>query len=243
MQSSLKLIFILFATPIMEWGFLPPNPTPSAKELVEPSKVVTIIWLGNKIHRFSLWSWALTEFVVTFSASGMCPVAFTRHITRLLVHSPEPQQAVARVSSLSPGFCIGVCLVLAGSLIRVHCYRVLGRFFTFELSIREKHRLITTGPYAIIRHPSYTGVIVYLIGIVICFLHRDSWLVACSGWLPHDEHLSNQVLWGLRVCLPLSSFLMRFRINDEDAMLKKNFGKEWEDWASRVPYKVIPWVY
>ena len=36
-------------------------------------------------------------------------------------------------------------------------YRQLGRFFVFEASIQKDHELIVSGPYSVVRHPSYTG--------------------------------------------------------------------------------------
>jgi protein-S-isoprenylcysteine O-methyltransferase Ste14 len=33
------------------------------------------------------------------------------------------------------------------------------------------------------------------------------------------------------------------RMSKEDDALRKTFGKQWEEWAKRVPYKLIPWVY
>jgi len=33
------------------------------------------------------------------------------------------------------------------------------------------------------------------------------------------------------------------RMSKEDNALRREFGKKWEEWAERVPYKLIPWVY
>lgn len=54
-----------------------------------------------------------------------------------------------------------------GGLIRYKCYRVLGSMFTFEMSIREGHVLVTSGPYAIVRHPAYIGAILVVIGMFL----------------------------------------------------------------------------
>ena len=56
-----------------------------------------------------------------------------------------------------------------GGLIRYKCYRTLGSMFTFEMSIRKDHILVTSGPYAIVRHPSYTGII--LVAIAVSLVH------------------------------------------------------------------------
>jgi len=46
---------------------------------------------------------------------------------------------------------------LGGSLLRLWAMQTLGHFFTFEVTIRKRHSLITTGPYRWLMHPSYTG--------------------------------------------------------------------------------------
>ena len=33
------------------------------------------------------------------------------------------------------------------------------------------------------------------------------------------------------------------RPNQEDAVLRKQFEKEWDEWAKKTPYKLIPYVY
>lgn len=43
----------------------------------------------------------------------------------------------------------------------------MGHLFTFEMSIREDHRLVTDGPYAWIRHPGYTSVLCTFMGLGI----------------------------------------------------------------------------
>ena len=154
-------------------------------------------------------------------------------------HSPSQQ-----IGTLSPAFLIGICLMITGSLVRLHCFRVLGQFFTFELSIREKHKLVTSGPYSIVRHPAYTGGVCMQLGHVLVLFDRNSWLVAASGLFPLDEVFLTQVLWCLRVLatsLPLA--IITTRMNNEDAMLEKAFGQEWRAWAKKVPYKLIPGVY
>ena len=47
--------------------------------------------------------------------------------------------------------------MVLGGWIRLMTYRQLGRFFVFEASIQKDHELIVSGPYSVVRHPSYTG--------------------------------------------------------------------------------------
>ncbi|KAG2035076.1 hypothetical protein BDR03DRAFT_900496 [Suillus americanus] len=62
----------------------------------------------------------------------------------------------------------------------------LGKFWSFLLSVRKEHRIITSGPYSIIRHPSYTSFIVQYVGIVITHASEGSWM-RHSGSALHDS--------------------------------------------------------
>ena len=154
-------------------------------------------------------------------------------------HPPSQQ-----MGTLSPAFLTGIFLTITGSLVRLHCFRVLGQFFTFELSIRENHKLVTSGPYSIVRHPAYTGGVCILAGMVLTIFDDNSWLVAASGLFPRDVVSLTQTLWCLRVLatsLPLA--IITTRMDNEDVMLEKAFGQEWRAWAKKVPYKLVPGVY
>lgn len=122
----------------------------------------------------------------------------------------------------------------------MHCYRTLGKLFTFELSIMKDHTLITTGPYAYVRHPSYTGLIVTIVGGYLSHISEGSW-VRESGLLETTVGLGILVVFitiGLAVILSLL-----LRIPSEDMILRRRFGVEWEEWARRVPYKIVPGIY
>jgi protein-S-isoprenylcysteine O-methyltransferase Ste14 len=47
-------------------------------------------------------------------------------------------------------------IAIVGGFLRLSAYRQLGRHFTFEFAMLKDHKLITTGPFSIVRHPSYT---------------------------------------------------------------------------------------
>lgn len=130
--------------------------------------------------------------------------------------------------------------MLTGTVIRWHCYRTLGKLFTFELSIMQNHTLIVTGPYAYVRHPSYTGLILNIIGGYLSHLSVGSW-VRESGLLQTTVGLGAVtacVLIGLAV---MASLLLR--MPSEDAILRRQFGREWEEWARKVPYRIAPVIH
>ncbi|RIA82156.1 hypothetical protein C1645_881195, partial [Glomus cerebriforme] len=49
-------------------------------------------------------------------------------------------------------FCFSCSI--GGALLRLWCYKCLKDFFTFNVTIKENHKLITTGPYSLLVHPS-----------------------------------------------------------------------------------------
>jgi len=119
-------------------------------------------------------------------------------------------------------------------------FRLLGRFFRFEASIQKDHELIVSGPYAVVRHPGYTGGIMLLIGWVPWQFGKGSWVVESGFW---DMTLGRTLLMLDIGILLAGSYLILDRISKEDAALKNQFGRKWDDWTKRVPYAILPGIY
>ena len=135
---------------------------------------------------------------------------------------------------------IGMIFIIGAGLLRRQCYRALGRSFTFEISIRKGHQLVTTGPYSVVRHPSYTAGLLMTVGMMLWFTSGGGWIRE-SGVL--DTLLGRTIVFldGALMLSGASGVFRRVRV--EDQVLKDHFKQEWEDWARRVPYALIPWVY
>src|SRR2546426_12307526 len=54
-------------------------------------------------------------------------------------------------------FVLGIIVMIAGSILRRHCWRTLGSSFTGDVRADRNQRIITTGAYAVLRHPSYSA--------------------------------------------------------------------------------------
>ena len=166
---------------------------------------------------------------------GHLPWSYSTYIPPSILPFVQPKSL--RLTPLSLAACV---LGIAGGLIRTRCYRELGRLFTFELSIRDGHTLVTTGPYSIVRHPSYLGSFLFLSGNVILLASKGSWFVESGLW---------DTVWGRGAACSavgcIFSILVRLflRIDEEDRMMRKEFGEEWEGWAKKTPYRLIPFVY
>ena len=64
-----------------------------------------------------------------------------------------------------PVFLAGAVLTAAGIVLRQWAIAVLGASFTVEVRVRPGQAVVEAGPYALLAHPSYTGMILSLTGI------------------------------------------------------------------------------
>lgn len=62
-------------------------------------------------------------------------------------------------------FIVGVTCLISGSLLRRHCWRILGTSFTGDVQARVDQRIVSSGAYRLLRHPAYTGGILIFGGI------------------------------------------------------------------------------
>lgn len=115
---------------------------------------------------------------------------------------------------------VGALIFVAGIALRVWSIRILGRLFTFEIGIRPEHKIIDSGPYSVIRHPSYTGYLLMLVGTAVAYA---------------TFFLMLGVLVGVLVFFAL-------RINQEERMLRQHFGQAYVDYSRRTK-RLIPYLY
>jgi len=190
----------------------------------------TPVLVGGKV---GFWALAAIECSVIIANYMQTPAS--QWILDTFMAYGNPQRLDA-----PPLFLLGVGLAGLGGFIRYRCYQVLGRFFTFERSIKRDHELVTTGPYSIVRHPSYAGTMLVYTGMTLCHWTRGSW-VRESGLL--DTPIGGGLAYGF-TALIISTFLpLLGRMSKEDKMMRTTFGDAWARWASQVPYALIPGIY
>ena len=135
---------------------------------------------------------------------------------------------------------LGTVLTVVGTAIRVQCFREMGKHFTFSVTLLEDHKLITSGPYSYVRHPSYTGLSLNVTGLAI-------WYTAQGSWMREREVDKMPLAWlVLAPVITIISLFISFiflRIPVEDEILRKTFGNEWDEWARNVPSRIIPGIY
>ena len=136
---------------------------------------------------------------------------------------------------------VGWACLCIGPTIRWFAIRELGRFFTWDLSIKKDQHLVTTGPYSIVRHPAYFGNVFMLIGTFLSHIGPGSWYRE-AGWLDTLGGKALAALWFANIVWVPGTMLLS-RVHTEDAILRQQWPEEWERWAKKTPYKVIPYIY
>jgi protein-S-isoprenylcysteine O-methyltransferase Ste14 len=118
---------------------------------------------------------------------------------------------------------VDICLVCAstvGFILRMLCYYELGHMFTYNLGIRQNHKLIKTGPYSLLIHPSYTGQMLSLLSALL-FL-RAYILVTISLLYVYQ--------------------MVKDRVWLEEKIMLKKFGDEYKEYIA-TRWRFIPYVY
>ncbi|KAG2359966.1 hypothetical protein BDR07DRAFT_1413799 [Suillus spraguei] len=182
-------------------------------------------------------AWAASIEVANILAMHIGPLQIPEGIYRAsavrLLYTLHPTPII-------PALLAGSLFVMAGGMLRFYCMLTLGKFWSFPLSVRKEHRIVTNGPYSIVRHPSYTGFLFQYIGVVIMHGSEGSWMRQ-SGilQLPYIKELSATVF----LMFTTAAFMVVNRSSVEDKMLQRALGEDWENWAKKVKYRLIPGVY
>ncbi|KAF8197902.1 hypothetical protein BJ912DRAFT_845720 [Pholiota molesta] len=214
----------------------PPHPPPSLSESVPSTRLEILLKQrsGQYIVKTICWTAALAELVVIISARNselwLCQKALTT------LTAPGSQEKIG----LSPLFLLGTLMTSSGGYIRWSCYKALGKLFTFEMSIRDEHKLVTTGPYGMVRHPGYTGILLVVVGIIFCHASPGSWARESGIFQSALGRIATFIYLALTISI-LTGLISRMA--SEDAALRRVFGVQWNQWAGRVPYKLVPWIY
>ncbi|KAI9054780.1 hypothetical protein LZ554_001927 [Drepanopeziza brunnea f. sp. 'monogermtubi'] len=138
-------------------------------------------------------------------------------------------------SPYTVGFMVAV---LVAAPIRLLAYAQLGENFTFELAKPKK--LVQTGLYRYVQHPSYPPLLVILTAM-FTILQRQDGVLACVTPSVLVRMKGLTAVAGI-VIMGLESFGVVQRVQDEEEMLRQEFGKEWEAY-SRKTKRFIPGIW
>ncbi len=119
------------------------------------------------------------------------------------------------------GLALGIvtdCIVVAGAAFTVWARITLGRNWSAEVTFKEDHELIESGPYALARHPIYTGIIVMGLGTATNYgraIGAVLFLALCTG------------LW--------------WKAREEEQIMARHFPDAYAEYKARV-HAIVPFV-
>ncbi len=117
-------------------------------------------------------------------------------------------------------FALGLVLLLAGSMLRRHCFRTLGRYFTGNVRVQADQPVIQDGPYRFVRHPSYTGGMLMYLGAGL----------ALTNWL------------SVLILVGMGGATYAYRVHVEEQALISSLSHPYRDYMRRTK-RFIPFVF
>jgi len=163
----------------------------------------------GQAFRTNQWRARLALLTVEVSLVAMWAAARFLMGWDIPLHPPGAGLAVAAA---------GLALSVAGVGLAVWAKLRLGRWFSATFGIKEGHELVTDGPYAVTRHPIYTGLLAAIAGGALVWNSGLTLLLALGLVLPFFLHTVY-----------------------EEAMFEKHFGPSYFDYERRVP-RLVPFT-
>jgi protein-S-isoprenylcysteine O-methyltransferase Ste14 len=114
---------------------------------------------------------------------------------------------------------LGVATLVVGGVLRVWPMFVLGRRFSGLVALQPDHELVVDGPYRWIRHPSYLGAMLGMLGWALVFRSSVGLIATVIGLIPLVD-----------------------RIDTEEALLASRFGGRYDDYRGRT-WRLVPGLY
>jgi protein-S-isoprenylcysteine O-methyltransferase Ste14 len=139
-------------------------------------------------------------------------------IPGVYVFTGFPRMADYTPSIISVAAGAGLFAAAMWTFRRTH--KALGKNWSISLEVREKHELISSGPYALVRHPMYTSFLLMAVGQALLLAN---WVVGMAG---------------------LIGFVVLFflRVDEEERMMVELFGQEYGAYMNRTK-RIIPYLY
>jgi protein-S-isoprenylcysteine O-methyltransferase Ste14 len=117
-------------------------------------------------------------------------------------------------------FGVGIALIVLGTVLRSYAIHVLGRYFVITVAVGPDQQVVERGPYRLIRHPSYTGALLSLLGIAL----------ALTNWV------------SLAVVLVCNAIGFGYRVVVEERVLARTLGEPYRAYMRRTR-RLIPYLF
>jgi protein-S-isoprenylcysteine O-methyltransferase Ste14 len=115
---------------------------------------------------------------------------------------------------------VAIAISVGSVWLVLFAVRTLGKQWSLSAQVLEQHQLVTGGPYQMVRHPIYSG----MLGLMI------------------STGLAMSTIGALLVAIIIALYGTTLRIRSEERLLREQFGKDFDDYASRVP-PIIPRIW
>ena len=111
-------------------------------------------------------------------------------------------------------------MFLLGLALTVWAYHTLGRFFSLEVQVQREHRVVNVGPYRLLRHPGYAGVLFGFIGLGL----------AVQSWV------------SVLILLLATTMALAYRAQIEEDFLITELGDEYIQYMTKTK-RLVPYVW
>jgi protein-S-isoprenylcysteine O-methyltransferase Ste14 len=137
-----------------------------------------------------------------------------------LVLAILPIRGLGRFVPVSPWvICLGVAVEACGLFLAIWSRRHLGRHWSGEITIKREHELVRSGPYRLLRHPIYTGILGMYVGTTIIM---GTWLGVIG------------------LAIVLLAYWRKIRL--EETNLRAAFGAEYDSYRCQT-WALMPWLF
>ena len=190
--------------------------------------------LISKVYYFNyalIIIWVITEFISNIKQNkknnnsekkdmGSTLIMFGATFISFLGGLHFAFSKIGFMESLFPFTSIaGIIFIISGIILRYISIKILEKQFTYSVKIVEDHKLIISGVYKYIRHPSYSGYLLIFLGIGMSYCN---WLSIICFFIPN-----------------LISII--YRIFIEEKALTSHFGDQYTEYKGKVK-SLIPWI-
>ncbi|OSC99765.1 hypothetical protein PYCCODRAFT_1437943 [Trametes coccinea BRFM310] len=188
----------------------------------------------------------MSHFMVLFLAYASCGMVIASSLCHALLlvdaprlwsyldpsfFCPSPTLRLYSLVPISPKFVLGTVLVMFGAAFRLWSHRTFSGALRGDVLPAGEEAWITTGSSAHVRHPSYLGLVLTLIGAHAIHFGAGGYVTECGVEIvPAIRGLAWAWRVGILVCL---AYLFR-RCDVEDARMESLFGNEWRRYRRDV---------
>jgi protein-S-isoprenylcysteine O-methyltransferase len=153
------------------------RPSPFTLAAMAAWCALVLVWIPGYMAAQSRTPGRTDRRALQLAATGLLIIGFVLLFSRGL-----PGRDV-RITPANAAFgAIGVALTLAGIAFAIRARLALGRNWSgLVMGVREGHELVQSGPYAVVRHPIYTGLVLAMLGTALTIGTLPAYLGVAAG--------------------------------------------------------------